>query len=100
MKYLNNIVEQDHRFIKRRVLSMLGFKFFDTAISIFAGVEAMYMFKKEQLHRQVKSIQNKSFGIKIRPFTSRLLANRTRTSFGNFILFPTTAMFSFVCFVV
>ncbi|PFP51173.1 IS6 family transposase, partial [Bacillus cereus] len=30
-KYLNNIVEQDHRFIKKRIHSMLGFKCFDTA---------------------------------------------------------------------
>jgi len=34
--YLNNIVEQDHRFIKRRVRSMLGFKSFKTVISILA----------------------------------------------------------------
>ncbi|RAN66285.1 DDE-type integrase/transposase/recombinase, partial [Bacillus sp. SRB_8] len=33
-KYLNNIVEQDHRFIKKRVRSMLGLKSFKTAISI------------------------------------------------------------------
>ncbi|WP_142317688.1 IS6 family transposase, partial [Bacillus pseudomycoides] len=46
VKYLNNIVEQDHRFIKRRVLPMLGFKSFCTATSILAGVEAMHMVKK------------------------------------------------------
>ncbi len=48
-KYLNNIVEQDHRFIKRRVRSMLGFKSFKTAISILSGVEAIHMMKKGQL---------------------------------------------------
>ncbi|OFD76134.1 IS6 family transposase [Bacillus mycoides] len=48
-KYLNNIVEQDHRFIKKRIRSMLGFKCFDTATSILSGVEAMHMIKKEQL---------------------------------------------------
>ncbi|MGR5874877.1 DDE-type integrase/transposase/recombinase [Bacillus pacificus] len=37
IKYLNNIVEQDHRFIKKRVRSMLGFKCFDTATSILSG---------------------------------------------------------------
>ncbi|RAN86641.1 IS6 family transposase, partial [Bacillus sp. SRB_28] len=39
-KYLNNIVEQDHRFIKKRIRSMLGLKSFDTATSILSGVEA------------------------------------------------------------
>ncbi len=45
-KYLNNIVEEDHRFIKRRVRSMLGLKSFKTAISILSGVEAMHLMKK------------------------------------------------------
>ncbi|PFZ91469.1 IS6 family transposase, partial [Bacillus pseudomycoides] len=55
---LNNIVEQDHRFIKRRVLPMLGFKSFCTATSILAGVEAMHMVKKGQLVLLDKSVQN------------------------------------------
>ncbi|CAI8983157.1 transposase [Bacillus sp. IT-79MI2] len=69
VKYLNNIVEQDHRFIKKRVRSMLGFKSYETATSILSGVEAMHMIKKGQLHPQVKSAQNevrfihKLFGI-------------------------------------
>jgi transposase-like protein len=58
IKYLNNIVEQDHRFIKKRVRSMLGFKSFDTAISILSGVEAMHMIKKEQIDLQDQSVQN------------------------------------------
>jgi len=69
VKYLNNIVEQDHRFIKKRVRSMLGFKSYETATSILSGVETMHMMKKGQLHLQVKSAQNevrfihKLFGI-------------------------------------
>ncbi|WP_367899922.1 IS6 family transposase [Bacillus pseudomycoides] len=69
VKYLNNIVEQDHRFIKKRVRSMLGFKLYETATSILGGVETMHMIKKGQLHPQVKSAQNevrfihKLFGI-------------------------------------
>ncbi|MFD0769228.1 IS6 family transposase, partial [Bacillus sp. CGMCC 1.60114] len=69
VKYLNNIVEQDHRFIKKRVCSMLGFKSYKTATSILSGVEAMHMLKKGQLYPQVKSAQNevrfihKLFGI-------------------------------------
>src|SRR5918911_5536097 len=57
-KYLNNIVEQDHRFIKKRVRSMLGFKSFRTATYILSGIEAMHMIKKKQVHQGVKSVQN------------------------------------------
>ena len=39
IKYLNNLVEQDHRFIKRRVRPMLGFKSFASAASTIAGIE-------------------------------------------------------------
>jgi transposase-like protein len=38
-KYLNNIVEQDHRTIKRRCASMMGFKSFYNASIALAGVE-------------------------------------------------------------
>jgi transposase, IS6 family len=58
VKYLNNIVEQDHRFMKRRVLPMLGFKSFDTATSVLSGVEAMHMIKKEQIDLRDQSGQN------------------------------------------
>ncbi|MDM5185955.1 IS6 family transposase [Bacillus sp. DX4.1] len=56
-KYLNNMVEQDHRFIKKRIRSMLGFKSFDTATTILSGVEAMHMIKKEQIDLQDQSVQ-------------------------------------------
>ena len=46
-KYLNNIVEQDHRFIKKRVRSMLGLKSFRTATFILSSIEAMHMIKKK-----------------------------------------------------
>jgi transposase-like protein len=42
-------VEQDYRFIKKRVRSMLGFKSFKTAISILSGVKTMHMIKKGQV---------------------------------------------------
>ena len=48
-KYLNNIVEQDHRAIKRVVRSMLGFKNFRCARAVLAGIETMHMIKKGQL---------------------------------------------------
>jgi len=58
VKYLNNIVEQDHRFIKKRVRSMLGLKSFRTATSIISGLEAMHIIKKGQLVLRDKSVQN------------------------------------------
>jgi transposase-like protein len=48
-KHLNNIVEQDHRAIKRRTRPMLGFKSFRSAARIIAGIETMHMVKKGQL---------------------------------------------------
>ena len=47
-KYLNNIVEQDHRAIKRRTRPMMGFKSFWSARRIIAGIETMHMIKKGQ----------------------------------------------------
>jgi transposase-like protein len=40
VKYLNNIVEQDHRAIKRQVRPMLGFKSFWSASVTLAGIES------------------------------------------------------------
>jgi len=48
-KYLNNIVEQDHRFIKRITRPMLGFKAFHSAAATLAGIEAAHMIRKGQL---------------------------------------------------
>ena len=48
-KYLNNIVEQDHRAIKRIVRPMMGFKALRCARIILAGIEVMHMIKKGQL---------------------------------------------------
>jgi putative transposase len=48
IKYLNNIVEQDHRGIKRITKPMMGFKSFQSAGSTIAGVELCRMLKKGQ----------------------------------------------------
>ena len=48
VKYLNNIVEQDHRAIKRVTKPMLNFKSFRAAGSVLAGVELMHMIRKGQ----------------------------------------------------
>lgn len=48
-KYLNNIVEQDHRAIKRIVRPMLGCKVFRCARILIAGIETMHMIRKGQI---------------------------------------------------
>jgi len=48
-KYLNNIVEQDHRGVKRVSQPMLGFKSFWSARIIIAGIEIMHMIRKGQM---------------------------------------------------
>jgi transposase-like protein len=49
VKYLNNMVEQDHRFIKRRVKPGLGFFSFETAWNTLQGYEVMNMVRKDSL---------------------------------------------------
>jgi putative transposase len=49
VKYLNNMVEQDHRGVKRITRPMLGFKAFDAAQATLVGIELMPMIKKRQL---------------------------------------------------
>lgn len=49
VKYLNNIVEQDHRHIKRITTPMGGFRKMQTAARTLAGIELMNMIKKQQL---------------------------------------------------
>jgi len=50
IKYLNNIVEQGHRAIKRVVRPMLGFKTFRCARALIGGIETMHMIRKGQLN--------------------------------------------------
>ncbi len=48
VKYLNNIVEQDHRAIKRVTRPMLNFKSFRSAGAVLADIELMHMIRKGQ----------------------------------------------------
>lgn len=48
-KYLNNIIEQDHRFIKKRTKPMLGFKNFRSAKITIAGIENIRIIQKGQI---------------------------------------------------
>jgi transposase-like protein len=72
VKYLNNIVEQDHRAIKRVTRPMLNFKSFRSARNVLAGIELMHMIRKGQLLLQgcIKlSFANQFYALagKIRP---------------------------------
>ncbi len=49
VKYLNNLIEQDHRFIKRRVKPGLGFYSSETAWRTLQGYETMHMIRKGQV---------------------------------------------------
>lgn len=56
-KYLNNLIEQDHRNIKRRIRLMLGFKSFRRAQTLLAGIELLHMIRKGQYqHRQSEGL--------------------------------------------
>ena len=48
VKYLNNVVEQDHRAVKRVTKPMLNFKSFRSAKNVLAGIELMHMIRKRQ----------------------------------------------------
>lgn len=48
IKYLNNIVEQDHRLVKRIVKPMMGFKAFYSAHATLIGIEPHHMLRKQQ----------------------------------------------------
>ena len=70
VQYVNNIVEQDHRAIKRRVTAKQGFRAFPAARRTIQGYEAMHMIRKGQARwvsgsdgrRQIQFI-NKLFGV-------------------------------------
>jgi putative transposase len=47
-KYLNNLIEQDHRFVKKITRPMLGFKSFSTASATLEGIELHHMIRKSQ----------------------------------------------------
>ena len=56
VKYLNNIIEQDHRFIKKLTRPMMGFKSFHSASATLQGVEIAHMVRKHQFGRTNQSV--------------------------------------------
>jgi putative transposase len=61
IKYFKNIVEQDHRAIKRLVRPMLGFKSFRSAAVTLAGIELMHRSGKASCGRQAKCVRSGNF---------------------------------------
>ncbi len=59
-KYLNNIVEQDHRNVKRRIAISTGFKDFESAQRTLAGMEIVNIIRKNQI-KDSKSTTYKTF---------------------------------------
>jgi len=51
VKYLNNVIEQDHRFVKKKVRAAQCFKTFRTAERTLEGIEAINMMRKGQVKR-------------------------------------------------
>lgn len=64
-KYLNNIVEQDHRAVKRIVKPMMGFKSFRCARIILSGIELMHMIRKGQMQdkRDIKTAAEQFYSL-------------------------------------
>jgi IS6 family transposase len=52
--YVNNIIEQDHRFVKKRVVASQWFRSVDGALNTIAGYEAMNIIRKGQIRRLAK----------------------------------------------
>ena len=69
-KYLNNLIEQDHRSIKLRLGPMLGFKKFRRAATTIAGIELMHRIRKGQFKLGKLRVKNKPlqrFGMQCSP---------------------------------
>ena len=65
VKYLNNFIEQDHRFIKRKIRPMFGFDSFETAEKTICGIEVMHMIRKGQIEEIQSALAEVEFINKI-----------------------------------
>ena len=59
-KYLNNLIEQDHRGVKQRIAVMLGFKGFRHAAITLAGIELMHRIRTDQFGLRRLSVQGRT----------------------------------------
>lgn len=72
VKYLNNIVEQGHRAIKRVTRPMLNFKSFHSARNVLAGIELMHMIRKNKFaiyNDKTKSFADQLYALAGQPRT-------------------------------
>ncbi len=64
IKYLNNIIESDHRFIKKITKPMMGFKAFHSAKATLLGIELHHMLRKGQhIHSETSSIHQQFYAL-------------------------------------
>jgi transposase-like protein len=59
-KYLNNMIEQDHRSVKSRIVPMLGFKVFKRAAVTIAGIELLHRIRKGQFDLDQFGVQGQA----------------------------------------
>ena len=59
-KYLNNLIEQDHRGVKLRIAPMLGFRWFRTAAIVIAGIELLRRIHKGQFNHARSRLKDRS----------------------------------------
>jgi transposase-like protein len=59
-KYLNNLIEQDHRGIKSRTGPMLGFKNLDCKVTTIAGIELLRLIRKGQFALERLGFRNQT----------------------------------------
>ncbi len=62
-KYLNNVIEQDHRNIKLRLGPMLQFNQFKSAVTTTAGIELMHRIRKDQLALSRLGVQGQAASV-------------------------------------
>ena len=84
-KYLNNLIEQDHRSVKQRIAVMLGLKRFQNAAITIAGIELMHRIRKGQFGLGRLGVQGGGYacslergarGLKSAPLSRRLRSSR------------------------
>ena len=59
-KYLNNVIEQDHRGVKQRIAVMLGFKGFSNAAITITGIELLHRIRKGQFKLRGLGVQDQA----------------------------------------
>jgi transposase-like protein len=59
-KYLNNLIEQDHRGVKQRIAVMLGFKGYRNAAITIAGIELLHRIRKGQFGLRRLGVQGQT----------------------------------------